>query len=183
VSEHLHRYWFTLIARGLLALGVALVCLLRLGTDLPELTLLFGAYLVVDGAFAMLSAFGCEVCWGTLLLTGAADLFLGSLLLRCADRLTHLLSHVIVLWSLTLAALCIVSASEISKGSRSRWLFRAASVVLILLGIFLLLCPVSRVAVWQPWLCISLSLYGTLLTALGIECRGRRARRREHMPG
>jgi len=183
VSEHLRRYWFILTVRGLLALILALVCLLASGMELPELTLVFGAYLVADGALVLVSAFGCEVCWGSLLLTGAADLFLGCLLLRCADQLNHALGTVIVLWSLTLAGLCIVSTREFGKGSRSPWLFRAASIVLVLLGILLFLYPVSRVAVWQPWLCISLALYGTLLIALGAECRGPRSRGGEQMPG
>jgi uncharacterized membrane protein HdeD (DUF308 family) len=172
-----------LIARGLLALGLALVCLLGPSTDLPGLTRLFGAYLAVDGALATLSAFGCGVCWGTLLLAGAAGFFLGSLLLLCADQLYPLLGHAIVLWSLTLAALHLVSASEVGQGSRSQWLFRAAGIVLILLGVVFLSSPVSGVAVWRPWLCIFLTLYGALLTALGIQYRTLRPPRGEQVLG
>jgi uncharacterized membrane protein HdeD (DUF308 family) len=183
VSEHLCRYWSTLIARGLLALGLVLACLLGPPTDLPGLALLFGAYLVADGALSTLSAFGCGVCWGALLLAGVTDCFLGSLLLLCGEKIAPLLGYFVMLWSLTLAALWIVSASELEEGARVRWLFRAAGVVLILLAVVFLSSPASGVAVWRPRLCVFLSLYGSLLTALGVQYRSLRSRERERILG
>jgi uncharacterized membrane protein HdeD (DUF308 family) len=171
VTEHLSRYWPTLIARGLLAAFMAITCLRTPGGDHVALSLGFGAYLVADGILSTMSAFGCGICWGTVLLTGTTSFFFGSLLLLLVNMLSGLLDGVIIVWSLTLGSLCFVAAGEIRNQFRHEWLYRAAGAVLLLLGVVLLCCTATGAEGWQAWLGVSLALYATSLVALGLELR------------
>src|SRR6266480_2657792 len=80
--EPLARHWWVLALRGALAVLFGVLAFLWPGIALAVLVLLFGAYALVDGIFAVIAAVqtrGERSHWWALLLEGVAGIVAGLL--------------------------------------------------------------------------------------------------------
>src|SRR5215471_21142885 len=82
LSEVLAQRWWAVGLRGILAIIFGLLCLLTPGIAVGALVLLFAAYMLVDGVFAILSGIRAArsgESWGLLILEGVVDLAAGAI--------------------------------------------------------------------------------------------------------
>src|SRR5690606_9690472 len=80
MSEMLARYWWALVLRGIAGIVFGVLALLWPGITLEVLVIFFGAYMLVDGVFAVISAIGGRAHtphWGWLLLEGLLGIAIG----------------------------------------------------------------------------------------------------------
>src|SRR2546421_479371 len=74
------RYWWALVIRGIVAILFGLAALFWPGLTLIALVLLFGAYALIDGIFAVVAALGDRrdhPNWGMLLIGGIIGIIIG----------------------------------------------------------------------------------------------------------
>jgi uncharacterized membrane protein HdeD (DUF308 family) len=82
LSAGLARNWWAVGLRGLAGIAFGLIALLLPGLTLASLVLLFAAYMVVDGIFAVIAAVRAARSgerWGLLVLEGIADFVAGAI--------------------------------------------------------------------------------------------------------
>jgi uncharacterized membrane protein HdeD (DUF308 family) len=82
MSEMLARNWWLLPLRGVMALVFGLIALVLPGVTIAALVLLFAAYMLVDGIFAIVSGVRAarrHERWGLLTLEGIVDLTAGAI--------------------------------------------------------------------------------------------------------
>src|SRR5712671_7164087 len=80
MSAALARNWWAVALRGVFAILFGIVAMLKPGITLAALVLLFSAYMLVDGIFAIVAAVRAvrrREQWGWLVLEGIADLAAG----------------------------------------------------------------------------------------------------------
>jgi len=82
LSEALAESWWAVGLRGILAIAFGLICLLVPTAAILALILLFSAYMLVDGVFAIAS--GIKAArngerWGLLVLEGVVDIAAGAI--------------------------------------------------------------------------------------------------------
>lgn len=170
--EELSRHWGMLAFRGVLAILFGLVAWIWPGITLYALVLLFGAYALVDGIFAVVAAIrGTPGQTGTrsrvwLAVMGILGILLGIITLGWPGVTALILLLLIAWWAVITGILEIVAAISLRQEIEGEWVYIVSGAISVLFGILLFVWPVSG-ALSVIWLIGLFSiLFGiSLLTA------------------
>jgi uncharacterized membrane protein HdeD (DUF308 family) len=169
--EFLTRKWWVIALRGILAIVFGVVALAYPGITLVVLAFVFGAYVFVDGIFAIGTGIGHggrEAVWYVLegilgIAVGIATFFFPSI---TAQAFVFLVG----LWAILTGIFEVIAGFElpISKD----WLLVLAGAVSIIFGVLVFANPVGG-ALAVVWLIgIYALVFGVTLLVLGIRLRG-----------
>lgn len=183
MDELLARGWWTLALRGAVAIVFGVAAWAWPGLTVLALVLLFGAYALVDGVAAVVTAVrgvpGESRVW--LGLTGACGIVLGIVALVWPGITGLALLLLIAVWALVTGVLEIVTAIRLHNVIRGEWLYVLTGAVSVLFGVLLLVWPVSG-ALAVVWLIGFFSiLFGAAM--VGAAFRLRRLARELAEPG
>ena len=156
--------WWALALRGLVAILFGLAALFWPGLILTVLILLFGAYALVDGIFAVIAAFrssGRGMRRTLLLIEGAIGILFGILALFWPGLTALALLYIIALWAILSGIARIVMAIMLRRDIENEWSIALSGVLSVILGIVLILLPGAGLLAYT-W------LIGLLALALGI---------------
>jgi uncharacterized membrane protein HdeD (DUF308 family) len=133
-------HWWALALRGALAILFGLAALLRPGIALEALILLFGAYALVDGVFAIVGIFG-GTRGGTphwlLLIEGVAGILAGLIAFVLPGLTAVLLLYLIAAWAIITGISEIATAIRLRNEIRGEWAVIAGGVLSVLFGVLL----------------------------------------------
>ena len=133
-------HWWALALRGALAILFGLAALLRPGIALEALILLFGAYALVDGVFAIVGIFGGTQS-GTprwlLLIEGVAGILAGIIAFVLPGLTAILLLYLIAAWAIITGISEIATAIRLRNEIRGEWAVIAGGVLSVLFGALL----------------------------------------------
>ena len=102
----LAQNWWVLALRGALGILFGIGAFLWPGATLAALILVFGAYVFVDGIFAVVAGIGMRRqlrLWWLVLVEGVAGIVLGLLTFRSPDTTTLVLLTFIAAWSIVIS--------------------------------------------------------------------------------
>jgi uncharacterized membrane protein HdeD (DUF308 family) len=175
MNDQLNGHWWAFVLRGLAAIAVAVIAFLRPDITLATLILLFGAFALVDGAFAVVGALRAPSTHRlTMLLGGFVGIAIG-LVTMLAPGLTALaLLTVIGVWAIFLGGIEIVAAYRLRKVVDREWLLVISGALSIVFGAYVLLFPGAG-ALTIVWLIgWYLLVIGVMLIGVGLRLRQRR---------
>jgi uncharacterized membrane protein HdeD (DUF308 family) len=144
------------------------------GISLAALVLLFGAYALVDGVLAIVSAVrrrGADRWW-LLLLEGLVGIAAGVLTFLWPAITAIALLYVIAAWALVTGAFEIAAAIRLRKAITGEWLLALSGIFSIALGVLLVLYPGPGALAVTIWIGAYAFVFGALLFALGLRLRG-----------
>src|SRR5579884_1140794 len=140
------RNWWVLIVRGLLAIAFGVLAFSRPGITLEVLIIFFGAYVFLDGIFAIIQAFGHweerEDRW-LLVLEGIAGIGIGIITFRAPGITVLSLVLYIAAWSLVIGALRIAVAVRLRRVMEHEWLLALSGIISILFAAVLMWNPTA----------------------------------------
>lgn len=169
--------WWVLALRGVAALLFAMGAFLWPGLTLSVLVLLFGAYALGDGLFAIIAGIATrkeQERWWMMLLVGLAGVLTGVLTLLWPGITALVLLYFIAGWSMVTGILQIAAAIRLRKEIEGEWLLALAGVGSVIFGILLVGLPGAG-ALALIWLIGSYALvYGILLLVLSFRLRSLR---------
>ncbi len=172
----LARNWWTLALRGLLAILFGLAAFAWPGITLAVLVLLFGAYALVDGVFAIVAAVRTAERrghWWVLLLEGLAGITAGILTFLWPGITAFVLLYLIAAWAIVTGVLEIIAAVRLRREIEGEWLLALSGVASVVFGLLLAVFPGAG-ALAVVWIIGAYALvFGLLLVALGFRLRGR----------
>ena len=171
----LSRNWWAVALRGVIAILFGVIALAWPGLTLEILVLFFGAYVLVDGIFAMIAAFtnrSGHDKWWVLLLEGLVGIAAGVITFFRPLLATLVLVYVISFWAIVTGILEIAAAVQLRKEIRGEWMLALSGIVSLFLGVSLFLFPAAG-ALTLTWL---IGAYAILFGAmwLGLSLRLRR---------
>jgi uncharacterized membrane protein HdeD (DUF308 family) len=138
-------HWWALGIRGVIAILFGLAALLRPGIALEALILLFGAYALVDGVFAIVGVFG-GTRGGTprwvLLLEGVAGVLAGLIAFVLPGMTALVLLYLIAGWSIATGVLEAATAIRLRREIQGEWALVAGGALSVLFGVVLAVLPV-----------------------------------------
>jgi uncharacterized membrane protein HdeD (DUF308 family) len=179
MSALLARNWWAVLLRGVAAILFGLIALFMPGVTLASLVLVFAAYMLVDGVFAIVSAIRAArhgERWGLFVLEGIVDLIAGAVALAMPAAALLAFIALAAVWALVSGGLMFASAFRLNREHGKVWLI-VGGVASVAWGALLLLFPVSGLVVLTWWLGAYAFIFGVNLLILSFSLRRRAAGR------
>lgn len=164
--------WWALVLRGLAAIAFGVLAFVWPQITLTALVFLWGAYALVDGAFAIaagIKSHGESKRWWVLLLEGILGVAAGLVAFFIPGITALVLLIVIAAWAIVTGAFEIAAAIQLRKYIKGEWLLALAGVASILFGLVLLFNPAAG-ALALVWLIGAYAIvFGVLMIVLGVR--------------
>lgn len=169
----LARNWWVVALRGLFAIIFGILTFLRPGLTLEVLVLFFGAYVLMDGIFALIAAWrnntGVNHWW--LLLEGIVSIAAGGLTFFWPGVTAIALVYLIAGWAVVTGVFEIMAAIELRKTINNEWLLILGGLLSVLFGVLIAVNPGTG-ALTVAWLIGFYAItFGVMLLGLALRLR------------
>jgi uncharacterized membrane protein HdeD (DUF308 family) len=174
MEYELTRSWWALALRGVFAILFGILAFVWPGLTVEVLVLLWGAYALVDGVFALAAVaagYGRAGQWWALLLEGFVGIVVGLLTFVWPGITAVALVYVIASWAIATGIFEIVAAIRLRKYIRGEWLLALSGILSVLLGLGLFIAPGAGALVLVLWIGAYAIVFGVLLLALAFQLR------------
>ncbi|MGH6825865.1 HdeD family acid-resistance protein [Methyloceanibacter sp.] len=176
LSEILAESWWLVGLRGILGIIFGLICLLNPTVAVQVFVILFAAYMLVDGVFAIFS--GIKAArngerWGLLILEGVVDLAAGAVAVLWPAITLIALVFVIAVWAIVSGGLMLAAAFTL-KRDHGRWWLALGGIASVIFGILLIIEPLIGAVVLTMWIGAYALVFGVLLLVLGFQLHSKR---------
>jgi uncharacterized membrane protein HdeD (DUF308 family) len=184
MSEALSESWWSVGLRGILGILFGLICLLTPGLAVEVFVILFAAYMLVDGVFAI--AAGIKAArngerWGLLILEGIVDLAAGLVAVLWPAITLVALIWIIAIWAIVSGALMLGAAFTLNL-DHGRWWLALGGIASIIFGILLVIEPLIGAVVLTMWVGAYAIVFGIFLLILAFQLHGKKEERERKMP-
>ncbi len=171
----LARNWWALVIRGVIAVLFGLAALVAPGLVAATLVLVFGAYALVDGVFAIIAAvlaLAKHERWGYLLLEGVIGIAAGAAAWAFPGLAIVVFITLLAVWAVVTGGLMLAAAFQLDTG-HGNWMMGLAGLVSIIWGVLLWTYPIAGVWVLTIWFGAYALMFGVAMIALGVRLRAR----------
>lgn len=174
MTSRLAGNWWALLIRGLCGIAFGILAFVAPGVTIAALVIAFGAYMLIDGVFAVVA--GVRAArhhdrWGLLVFEGALDIVAGLIAVVWPAITAVALVFLVAAWAVVSGVVMVVAAFRLNDG---RWLMGLAGVVSVALGVLLAVVPITGAVVLTWWMGAYALVFGVALTALAIRLRTHR---------
>jgi uncharacterized membrane protein HdeD (DUF308 family) len=173
MSAALAQNWWAMAIRGVAAILFGIVALLLPGVALLSFVILFSAYMLVDGVFAIVAAVRAirrHERWGLLVLEGVASLAAAAVAFVLPGLTVAALVILVAAWSLVTGSLELFAAFHLNRDHGQIWLIIGGAASM-LLGLLLIIAPLIGAIVLTWWIGAYAIVFGVTLCALAFRLR------------
>ena len=152
--EKVTSNWWKFAIRGLVAIILGIVALVKPGQTLQVLVLAFGAFALMDGILAVATGFSVSPVfdrWWAFLLEGLAGIVIGLFTFFSPNITTTALVYFIGAWAIITGIFEIVSAIQFRKLITGEFMLILGGLLSIVFGVLLFVFP-SIGAVSVAWI-------------------------------
>lgn len=175
LTEILARNWWAFVIRGILAVLFGILALAVPGAAMLSLVLIFAAYALADGIFAIVAAIRAAKSherWGLLVLEGVVDILAGIAAIAWPGITVVLFVTLIGFWALFTGGLLLASALKVDARHGRGWMILSA-VASILLGASLLIAPLTGAVVLTWWVGAYAIIFGVGMLMLAFSLKAK----------
>jgi uncharacterized membrane protein HdeD (DUF308 family) len=169
----LARNWWLIALRGVLGVVFGLIALILPFATILALVLLFSAYMLVDGVFAIYAAVRAarqRENWGFMAFQGAASIVTAVLAFLWPGLTVFAFVLLIAAWSIVTGCLMLAAAVRTEEG---RWWLILGGAAATAFGILMILAPLAGAVVLTWWLGSFTLVFGVALIILAFKLRSR----------
>jgi uncharacterized membrane protein HdeD (DUF308 family) len=169
------RNWWVFVARGALAVLFGLIALFMPGVTMMSLVVVFAAYAVTDGIFAVIGAVHAAregQRWSLLALEGLADILIGAIAAAFPAVTVTVFVALVAAWALITGSLMLAAAFEIDVDHGRWWLVLGGAASLVY-GALLVIAPVIGALVLTWWIGAYALVFGISLLAVSLRLRAK----------
>ena len=170
IANALARHWSSLAIRGVCALAFGILSFMWPGLSLATLVLLWGAYALIDGVFALLAGFKGKV--GMLIFTGIVGILAGIATFMYPGMTALILLYFIAAWAIVTGLIAIFLAIKLRKELTGEWLLILAGVLSAAFGVLLFARPGAGALAVIYTIAGYAVVFGILLLMLAFKLKG-----------
>jgi uncharacterized membrane protein HdeD (DUF308 family) len=166
--------WWAMALRGIVAIIFGLVAFFIPVATLYALTILFGAYALIDGIVSLIAAVRSArhgEHWWALLLEGVAGLGAAAITMVWPLLTLVVLIYIIAAWALVTGILEIMAAIRLRRVIAGEWLLVLTGVASIVFGLLLFAAPGPGAVVIAWWIGAYVFIFGLLMLGLAFRLR------------
>ena len=143
MRERLAANWWLFTLRGIAGILFGILALVLPGITLYALVLLYGAFALVDGVFALGAAIRRRrhARWGTLALQGVLGIAVGIVTLVWPGITAIVLLALIAAWAFLTGIMEIAAAIRLRKEIEGEWVLLLSGIASVIFGIILVARP------------------------------------------
>jgi uncharacterized membrane protein HdeD (DUF308 family) len=171
----LARNWWALAIRGLLGIAVGVIAFLMPAATMLALVLLFAAYMLADGVFAIVAAVRAarrHERWAWLVLEGVADIAAGAIAALWPGITVVALVLLVAAWALVSGTFMVMAAFRLNI-DHGRWWLVLGGFASIIYGLLLLIAPLIGALVLTWWFGAYALIFGAALLMLAFRLKAR----------
>jgi uncharacterized membrane protein HdeD (DUF308 family) len=173
--EDLSNNWWVILLRGIVGVIFGVVAFVSRGATLLALVFVWGAYAVIDGAFALYMTYLAarqERRWWPYLLEGLAGIGAGIVAFAWPGMTALALLYLIAAWAILTGIVEIIAAVDLRKQIQNEWLLGLGGVLSIVFGILVAVQPDAGALVVVWTIALYALLFGITLIVLAFRVRG-----------
>jgi uncharacterized membrane protein HdeD (DUF308 family) len=184
MSEVLAEGWWAVGLRGILGILFGLICLLTPGIAVQVFVILFAAYMLVDGVFAIIS--GIKAArngerWGLLILEGIVDLAAGAVAVLWPAITLVALIWLVAVWAVVSGVLMLSAAFSLNL-DHGRWWLALGGIASVIFGVLLVIEPLIGAVVLTIWIGAYALVFGIFLLILAFKLHSKKEELEHKMP-
>jgi uncharacterized membrane protein HdeD (DUF308 family) len=175
LSAVLARNWWAMAIRGVLGIVVGVIAFIMPAATMLALVLLFAAYMLVDGVFAIIAAVRAarrHDRWGLLVLEGVAGFVAAAIAVLWPGITVLAFVLLVAAWALVSGTLMLMAALYLNI-DHGRWWLVLGGAASIVYGLLLLVAPAIGALVLAWWFGIYAFVFGVALLILAFRLRAR----------
>ncbi|MFH1454123.1 MAG: HdeD family acid-resistance protein [Armatimonadota bacterium] len=169
------KNWWSLALRGLAAIAFGVIAFAWPGLTVALLVIFFGAFVLVDGVFAIVGSFifkGGISKWWVLLVEGLIGVVIGIIVFVRPDFAAAFLVVLIAVWAMVTGVLELAAAVTLRKVLPDIWLLVIMGLLSLVFGILLISQPLAG-AIALIWIIAVYAIFfGVMLIALAFTLKG-----------
>jgi uncharacterized membrane protein HdeD (DUF308 family) len=172
----LTRNWWAILARSIAAILFGMVAIFIPGAVFLTLVILFAAYLMVDGLFAIVAAVRAiqkHERWGLLVAEGVFNLLLAVVILLLPAGAIFAFVVLTAAWAVITGSLMIGIAVRLGH-EHGRWWIAIGGVISVLWGVLLAITPLLGALVLTWWFAVYAIAFGVFLVVAATMLRRQR---------
>src|ERR1700712_3373133 len=176
LNHSLAQNWWVMALRGVLAIVFGIMALAMPVATLISLILVFAAYMLVDGIFAIVASLRAarhSKRWGALFFGGIVNIITGVLAAAWPGITALMFVVMTAAWSIISGSAMLVAAVRL-KRDHGRWWLALGGLGSIAFGIILVLAPLAGAVVLTWWIGIYTLLFGIAMLVLAFKLRDHR---------
>lgn len=170
----LARNWWKVLLRGAAAIAFGVLAFIWPGATILALTLLWGAYALIDGVLSLWAAItggGATSPRWWLAVVGVAGIAAGLITFFWPGVATFALLMVIAAWAIVVGVMEIVGAVRLRKEIEGEWMLALGGILSIAFGLLIAFQPAAG-AVGAVWALGAVAIAtGVTLVALSLKLR------------
>jgi len=170
--------WWALALRGAVAIIFGLLAFFMPVVTLYSLTILFGAYALIDGVVSLVAAVRSArhgEHWWELLFEGIIGLGTAVVTVIWPAVTLVVLIYIIGAWALITGVLEIAAAFRLRRHIAGEWMLGLVGVASVLFGVLLFAAPGPAAVVLAWWIGAYVFFFGVMMVVLAFRLRRRAA--------
>ena len=175
-AQTLVQNWWLFLLRGILGIIFGLIALIFPGPTMLSLVLLFSAYMLVDGIFAIVSAVRAirrkEDRWGLLIFEGLLNIAVGILAFLWPGITVIAFVILVAAWAIASGGLMTAAGFRLNV-DHGRWWLILGGLLSIAFGVLLIIAPLIGAVVLTWWIGAYAIAFGVALIIFSFKLRSR----------
>lgn len=169
------RNWWAFVIRGVLGIVFGLIALFMPGITMLSLVLVFAAYAMADGVFAIVGAVRAakrQERWGPLAFEGIIDIVAGAAAVLLPSLTVVVFVALVACWAVISGGLMLAGGLKLDSDHGRTWLI-LGGVASLIYGALLIIAPMVGALVLTWWIGAYAIVFGVALLSFAFKLRAR----------